>query len=77
VGHLRGQDRQDRGKGGAQVKALSNRRRALPAIWAEYEDHSGHGPTVDRNAVMAHRDMMLAVRDRISKMIKDGKTKPM
>jgi cyclase len=34
----------------------------------------GHGPTVDRNAVVAHRDMMLAVRDRISKMIKDGKS---
>ena len=34
----------------------------------------GHGPTVDRNAVMAHRDMMLAVRDRISKLIKDGKS---
>ena len=34
----------------------------------------GHGPTVDRNAVMAHRDMMLGVRDRISKMIKDGKS---
>ena len=34
----------------------------------------GHGPTVDRAAVMMHRDMMLAVRDRISKMIKDGKS---
>jgi cyclase len=34
----------------------------------------GHGPTVDRNAVMAHRDMMLAVRDRITKMIKEGKS---
>jgi cyclase len=34
----------------------------------------GHGPTVDRNAVIAHRDMMLGVRDRISKMIKDGKS---
>jgi len=34
----------------------------------------GHGPTVDRNAVMAHRDMMLGVRGRISKMIKDGKS---
>src|SRR5215813_1601638 len=31
----------------------------------------GHGPTVDRTAVVAHRDMMLAVRDRISKMIKE------
>ena len=34
----------------------------------------GHGPTVDRTAVVAHRDMMLGVRDRISKMIKDGKS---
>ena len=34
----------------------------------------GHGPTVDRTAVVAHRDMMLAVRDRISKMIKEGKS---
>jgi cyclase len=34
----------------------------------------GHGPTVDRTAVMAHRDMMLGVRDRISKMVKDGKS---
>jgi cyclase len=34
----------------------------------------GHGPTVDRNAVVAHRDMMLAVRDRISKLIREGKS---
>ena len=34
----------------------------------------GHGPTVDRTAVMAHRDMMLGVRDRISKLVKEGKS---
>ena len=34
----------------------------------------GHGPTVDRNAVMAHRDMILAVRDRVAKLISEGKT---
>ena len=34
----------------------------------------GHGPTVDRMAVMAHRDMLLAVRDRISKMVDQGKS---
>ena len=34
----------------------------------------GHGPTVDRNAVMAHRDMILAARDRISKLVEQGKT---
>jgi len=34
----------------------------------------GHGPTVDRTAVMAHRDMMLAVRDRVNKLISEGKS---
>jgi cyclase len=36
----------------------------------------GHGPTVDRTAVTAHRDMMLAVRDRVAQMVKQGKTAP-
>jgi glyoxylase-like metal-dependent hydrolase (beta-lactamase superfamily II) len=34
----------------------------------------GHGAMVDRNAVMAHRDMILVVRDRVAQMIKQGKT---
>jgi cyclase len=34
----------------------------------------GHGPTVDRAAVQAHRDMILTVRDRIAQMIRQGKT---
>jgi len=34
----------------------------------------GHGPTVDRTAVMAHRDIILAVRDRVSKLISEGKS---
>ena len=34
----------------------------------------GHGPTVDRNAVMAHRDMILSVRDRVAKLVEQGKT---
>lgn len=34
----------------------------------------GHGPTVDRAAVMMHRDMLLTVRDRVAKMIKEGKS---
>jgi glyoxylase-like metal-dependent hydrolase (beta-lactamase superfamily II) len=34
----------------------------------------GHGPTVDRTAVMAHRDMILVVRDRVAAMVKQGKT---
>ena len=34
----------------------------------------GHGPTVDRTAVMVHRDMLLSVRDRVSGMIKQGRS---
>ena len=34
----------------------------------------GHGPTVDRSAVTMHRDMSLVVKDRISKLVDQGKT---
>lgn len=34
----------------------------------------GHGTTVDRVAVMTHRDMILTVRDRVAQLIQQGKT---
>ncbi|MEO8096351.1 MAG: MBL fold metallo-hydrolase [Acidobacteriota bacterium] len=34
----------------------------------------GHGTTVDRTAVMAHRDMILTIRDRVAKLVQQGKT---
>ena len=34
----------------------------------------GHGPTVDRAAVMAHRDIVLTVRDRIAPLVTQGKS---
>jgi cyclase len=34
----------------------------------------GHGVVVDRNGVMAQRDIMLAVRDRVAKLLQQGKT---
>jgi len=34
----------------------------------------GHGPTVERNAVVAHRDMALAVRDRVARLVEQGKS---
>src|SRR3989442_14155743 len=36
----------------------------------------GHGATVDRAAVIAHRDIILAVRDRVAELVKQGKTAP-
>jgi cyclase len=34
----------------------------------------GHGATVDRNAVAAHRDMMIAVRDKVAALVRQNKT---
>lgn len=34
----------------------------------------GHGPIVDKSAVAAHRDMALAVRDKVAGLIKQGQT---
>ena len=34
----------------------------------------GHGDVVDRTSLMAHRDMMLAVRDKIAPLVTQGKT---
>jgi cyclase len=34
----------------------------------------GHGDITNRAALVAHRDMLIAVRDRVSKLISEGKT---
>lgn len=34
----------------------------------------GHGPVVGRAEVMAHRDMLLSIRDRVSQLVSQGKT---
>jgi len=34
----------------------------------------GHGPTVDRSAVIAHRDVALAVRSRVAPLVAQGKS---
>jgi cyclase len=34
----------------------------------------GHGAIVDETAVTAHRDMMIALRDRVAKLIQQGQT---
>ena len=34
----------------------------------------GHGPTVDRTAVIAHRDIAMMVRDRVAHLVDQGKS---
>jgi glyoxylase-like metal-dependent hydrolase (beta-lactamase superfamily II) len=34
----------------------------------------GHGPMVDRAALIAHRDMILVIRDKVAALVQQGKT---
>jgi len=34
----------------------------------------GHGPVTDRSAVIAHRDLLLAMRDKVAPLVAQGKT---
>ena len=64
----------DRGNGGGLNGMINGLGQIIARSGPNTKIIPGHGPMVDRAAVMTHRDMMLAVRDRISKMIKDGKS---
>jgi hypothetical protein len=43
-------------------------------MWPDTKIIPGHGPMVDRMAVMAHCDMILSVRDRVAKLISEDKS---
>ena len=64
----------DRANGGS-LPGLVN---ALNAVIANAGPNTkivpGHGPVVDRAAVVAHRDMVIAIRDKVSTLVREGKT---
>jgi cyclase len=64
----------DRANGGSLPGLIS----ALDAVIANAGPNTkivpGHGPTVDRNAVIAHRDMVIALRDKVAPLVREGKT---
>jgi glyoxylase-like metal-dependent hydrolase (beta-lactamase superfamily II) len=64
----------DRGNGGGLNGMINGLGQIIARSGPNTKIIPGHGPTVDRTAVMAHRDMMLGVRDRVSTMIKEGKS---
>jgi len=64
----------DRGNGGSLNGMINGLGQIIARSGPNTKIIPGHGPTVDRNAVVVHRDMMLAVRDRISKMMREGKS---
>jgi len=64
----------DRGNGGSLPGLID----ALNAVIANAGPNTkivpGHGPVVDRAAVTAHRDMVLAIRDKVAALVREGKT---
>ncbi len=64
----------DRANGGSLPGLIG----ALDAVIANSDASTkivpGHGPAVDRAAVVAHRGMVVAVRDKVAALVREGKT---
>jgi len=64
----------DRGNGGSLDGMLEGLAEVIGMVGPNTRIIPGHGPTVDRTAVVAHRDMILTVRDRVAQLVQQGKT---
>ena len=64
----------DRGNGGSLQGMLDGLGLLIGMAGPETKIIPGHGPVVGRNALIARRDMILEVRDRVAKLIEQGKT---
>ncbi len=64
----------DRANGGSLPGLIE----ALDAVIANAGPNTkivpGHGTVVDRAAVVAHRDMVLAIRDKVAALVREGRT---
>ena len=64
----------DRTNGGSLPGLIAALDAAIKAAGPATKIVPGHGPVVDRAAVTAHRDMVIAIRDKVAKLVKEGKT---
>jgi cyclase len=64
----------DRANGGSLPGLIDALNAVIAAAGPATKIVPGHGPVVDRTAVAAHRDMVLAIRDKVAKLVKEGKT---
>jgi len=64
----------DRANGGSLNGMIDGLGRVIGLAGPNTKIVPGHGPMVTRNEVMAHRDMLLAVRDKVSQLISQGKS---
>jgi len=64
----------DRANGGSLTGMLAGLQAVVDSAGPATKIVPGHGPIVDRNAVAAHRQMIMAIRDKIAPMVREGKT---
>jgi cyclase len=64
----------DRANGGSLNGMINGLGRVIGLAGPDTKIVPGHGPIVKRDAVMAHRDMIIGVRDKISKLVQQGKS---
>jgi glyoxylase-like metal-dependent hydrolase (beta-lactamase superfamily II) len=64
----------DRGNGGSLQGLIDGLGAVIGRAGPNTKIVPGHGPTVDRTAVVAHRDMAIMVRDRVARLVEQGKS---
>jgi cyclase len=64
----------DRANGGTLNGMLAGLQAVVDAAKPTTRIVPGHGAVVDRNAVAAHREMIIALRDKVAALVKQGKT---
>jgi cyclase len=64
----------DRANGGSLNGMLEGLQAIVNAAGPNTKIIPGHGETVDRNAVAAHRAMIVAIRDKIAPLVRQGMT---
>jgi cyclase len=64
----------DRANGGSLNGLLDGLGRLIGMAGPNTKIVPGHGPVVSRADVIAHRDMVLAIRDKVSQLMSQGKT---
>jgi cyclase len=64
----------DRANGGSLKGMLDGLQAAIDLAKPTTKVVPGHGAMTDRAGIVAHRDMIVAIRDRVSRLVQQGKT---
>jgi cyclase len=64
----------DRANGGTLQGMLDGLAQTIALCSANTKVIPGHGAIVDRAALVAHRDMIIAIRDKVAPLVRQGRT---